>query len=110
VHTAILLDEFDPSYVDIKWINMLCDRYPATLECKGAERTVTSKLIYILSNIDPTTWYASEPPTVRAAFFRRISKIYHVQPASSSSATSVSAHIAALSSEVPSGVDLPEAL
>lgn len=77
-HEAVLFDEF---YGQIPMHTMLgyLDGYPLRLEIKGAFCWAFYTQVYITSNVDPQTLYMGVPSEVRAAFFRRITEIVHME-------------------------------
>jgi len=75
---TVIIDDFDPTQDDWKfnyWLT-LTDRYPMFIERKGGSTQFCSKRIIITSNYAPTLWFNDRMN--RAAFFRRVSKVFHV--------------------------------
>lgn len=68
---VLLLDEFKAQY-DLQELLRWLDGHPLRVEIKGSNAIAAWKRVYICSNIDPSTWYASHTEAERAALWRRI--------------------------------------
>lgn len=64
---VILFDDFDWSKMSVKYWLKMCDRYPMTVETKGACVNFAPKTIIFTSNDDPKTWWTTGAHTAPAA-------------------------------------------
>jgi hypothetical protein len=55
----------------------LLDRYPFRVPVKGGYVQWVPKIIYLTSNLDPTTWYQGANLKNQEAFLARISERKH---------------------------------
>jgi len=68
----VLFDDFNWKKMDPKYWLTLCDRYPMSVEVKGALRNWAPKIICFTSNDDPKTWWPEAPEETRKAIHRRM--------------------------------------
>lgn len=67
----VILDEFRGA-VDIAHLLRWLDRYPVSVETKGAATPLLAKKIWITSNLDPRLWYPELDEATFAALARRM--------------------------------------
>jgi Putative viral replication protein/RNA helicase len=79
---VVLFDDFSGSDFKLTYLLKLCDRYPMRVPVKGDFVHFNPKVIYFTSNVDPEEWYKNAIPEHRAAFFRRVSEIVHMDHSS----------------------------
>lgn len=75
---AIIFEEFS-GRPPINWMKKLLDGYRRQLPIKGGFIWAHWTRVFITSNVDPATVYLNETAKDRAAFFRRIGTIYHLE-------------------------------
>lgn len=74
-HEAVIIDEVRAgSAINFVALLPLLDRYPCTIECKGASRQFLAREIWLTSPFDPLTMYHRGEEEVRQ-LLRRISEI-----------------------------------
>ncbi len=75
---VILLDDFY-GWIPLNLLLSLADRYPLKVPYKGGHVEFTSKVLFITSNSDLSSWYDWEkfPTDLRRALERRITVKYH---------------------------------
>lgn len=77
--TVLICDEFSHQ-IKLQTMLRFLDRYQFRVELKGSYTEMNSKIIVIITNLDPMDWYPSCPQVVRAALHRRIKEyamVYH---------------------------------
>lgn len=67
----VVLDEFRGG-VDISHLLRWFDRYPCTVETKGASRPLVAEKIWVTSNLDPRQWYPDLDEETVSALLRRL--------------------------------------
>lgn len=77
-HDIVLFDDYSGSDFKLTYLLKLCDRYPMRVPVKGSFVQFRPRVIYFTSNIDPNDWYSNARDVHRAAFFRRVSEIIHM--------------------------------
>jgi hypothetical protein len=76
-HEVALFDDFNGAAFPIQYMLKLLDRYPFRVPIKGDYVQWVPKIIYITSNLDPTTWYQGANLKNQEAFLERISERKH---------------------------------
>lgn len=75
---AVLFDEFRPDDWPITDMNMYCDKWPCTLNCRYYNKTALWNYVFICANSDPDGWWPNDSYLLRDAFFRRINAIHEI--------------------------------
>lgn len=75
--SAILMDDFEGQINRTEFLNYL-DIYPMQGPVKGGFVKLNYITVMITSNTDPETWYPWCQPDQKAAYMRRLTKIYHI--------------------------------
>lgn len=76
-HEIALFDDFNGAAFPIQYMLKLLDRYPFRVPVKGGYRQWRPKIIYITSNLDPTSWYSGANLKNQEAFLERITERKH---------------------------------
>lgn len=76
---TILFDEFRPDDWPITDMNMYCDKWPCTLNCRYYNKEAAWINVFICANSNPENWWPNDSYLLRDAFFRRILNIYEVK-------------------------------
>lgn len=69
--SAVIIDEFRGG-IDISHILRWTDRYPVTVETKGASTALCAKSIWFTSNLHPESWYPELDLATQGALLRRM--------------------------------------
>lgn len=77
--SELILDEWDSTEWPITLMNDILDKWRCELQCRYFNKTAYWTKVVICSNLDPETYYAGVGQTTRAAFFRRLTHIIHVE-------------------------------
>lgn len=75
----VVIDEFT-GQVNIEHFLRWLDRYPVTVEQKGAGCVLAAKKYWITSNIDPVLWWPMAHEHQREAFMRRVEIVHMDEP------------------------------
>ena len=75
---TVVFDEFDPTTMTRSMFLKLTDRYPLTVNVKGAERNWKPRKIYFTSNHNPHGWYGVDGE-VDPAVERRFTEVHHYE-------------------------------
>ena len=70
-HEAVVFDEFT-GWIKFMDFKRLIDSSPYVSDCKGAQKTFTSRFVAFTSNSSPQEWYDREKDVDKEAFARRI--------------------------------------
>jgi len=73
---VVLFDEWRWEDWPITDMNSYLDKWQCTLNCRYANKHAYWTHIYICANSSPESWYPTEAPYLRDAFFRRINCIH----------------------------------
>lgn len=77
-HKVALLDDFDGSQLEFRFLLRLLDRYPMQVPIKGGFVNWSPTKIYITSNINPAGWYNQTCEQSHGALLRRLDIINEV--------------------------------
>lgn len=75
---VIIFDEFRPEFWPITQMNKYLDKWPCELNARYNNKPAAWTKVFIISNIDPSDWWANEPLMLKDAVWRRIGPIYFV--------------------------------
>lgn len=73
--TTVIWDEFYGGCCTPREFNLVCDRYPHTVEYKGGEQPLRATTIIIISNFMPTDWWGTNTRVNVPALTRRFHEI-----------------------------------
>jgi len=75
--TPVCIEEF--TWLDYPLTQMLAliDAYPVDLNVKNGSVSFRASAVYLTSNTDPATWYATAPREQKEAWDRRVTEIKH---------------------------------
>lgn len=68
----IIFEEFDPDKWTLQDMNCYLDKWSTELDCRYFSKQARWTRVFILSNINPSTWYTQYPQPLQQAFWRRI--------------------------------------
>jgi len=68
----ILFEEFNPEEWKIQEMLTYLDKWSVELNARYNNKQASWNKVFILSNLDPVTWYLQEKESIRNAFFRRV--------------------------------------
>lgn len=74
---VVIIDEFTGQW-PIAYLLLVLDRYPMTIEVKGATTKLAARAFMITSNIPPAEWYINASLEQKAALERRITQNINV--------------------------------
>lgn len=77
-HRAVLLDDFDGTQLEFRFLLRLLDRYPMQVPVKGAFVNWCPRKIYITSNVKPEGWYNQQCEQSHNALMRRLDIINEI--------------------------------
>lgn len=76
--SVLFLDEYR-NQLPISTMLTIADIYPLTLPARYYNRQAAYTKLYIATNLTPKALYATEDPSSRRAFWRRVTHLYEVQ-------------------------------
>ena len=70
--TVIIFEEFEPEKWTLQQMNTYLDKWSTELDCRYFSKQAMWTKVFILSNLNPSTWYTQYPEQLQQAFWRRI--------------------------------------
>jgi len=76
---VVIFEEFSDADWPISEMLMLLDKWPCPLNCRYQNKSAYWNKVFIVSNLNPSSFYRNEDQPRRDAFFRRIHNIHYVE-------------------------------
>lgn len=70
--TELIFEEFEPEKWTLQQMNCYLDKWATELDCRYFSKQAMWTRVFILSNLNPASWYTQYPEELQAAFRRRI--------------------------------------